>query len=80
MPRFRELPPESVTYKFGKAVRLARVTKGLTQRELARAAGVSKSTVTTCELAVGGTTLSVAYEFAQALGTTISDLTGENDA
>lgn len=80
MPRRRLVyPPGSVTYNFAHGLRTARRKQGMTQRELAAAAGVSKNTVAAAEGVIVGVSLAVAYQLAQALGVTVSDLTGEND-
>ena len=55
------------TGNVGPAVRQLRRQRGLSQRELAEAAGVSKSTVTLLEADKGNTTLESLLKIADAL-------------
>lgn len=70
--------PESVVGMFAKNVRAERKRQGLTQYELAAAAGTAHGTVYGIENALNAPSLPVAFCLARALGCTISDLTGES--
>jgi transcriptional regulator with XRE-family HTH domain len=77
MPRRRTYPPDSVVFRFGRNLAAARTARGITQQQLADAAGCSKSTVVTAEGAAAGVSLVIACAFARVLGLKVSDLAGE---
>lgn len=65
---------ESVTQRFGRAVRRVRLSSGLSQEELAAKAGLDRTYISGVERGVRNATLQTAERIAQALGRPLHQL------
>lgn len=66
--------------KFGRALRAAREGKGLTQRELAEAAGLAEKYLSRIELGGATPSIFIAARLASVLGVTLDDLAAAEPA
>ena len=64
-------------WKFGHAVRAARVSRELSQEQLAHAAGLDRTYVSSLERGLRNPTLTTQARLAQALGTPLHELIRE---
>jgi transcriptional regulator with XRE-family HTH domain len=67
-------PPLQVSTEFGKAVRMLRLEKGLSQQQLADACGLDLSYIGQIERGKRNPTLGVMHGIAKVLKTKVSDL------
>ena len=65
---------KSLSIAFGKVLQRHRVAEGLSQEALAYEAGVHRTYVGLVERGLRNPTIDVGHAFAQALGTTLSQL------
>ncbi len=63
-----------------QAIKLARAEKGMTQKELAQAVGVSRQTMNAIEKGDYNPTIRLCRNICRVLGRTLDDLFGEEDA
>jgi len=61
-----------LTQRFGRELRVARIAAGVTQRDVARSAGVSQALVSLVERGASGLTLDVTARLAAAVGGDVS--------
>ena len=70
-------PPSQVAKDFGKAVRMLRIKRGITQQQLADACGIDLSYVGQVERGQRNPTLGVMHGIAKVLQTKLSVLLNE---
>lgn len=74
MPRYNHVYMKSESVKLGKNLKRIRVGKGITQGDIVRALGISRSFVSNIENGKTNPTLSTISKLAKALGVTTDEL------
>ena len=74
MRRRSEAPPIRPPGRLANRLRVARAERDLSQEELARAAGVSRQTISSIETGMYGPSALLAFRLARALGARVDEL------
>lgn len=74
MAKKKEITHDAVVVRFGQQLRTTRLTRGMTQAQLAERAEVTLSYITRLEAGTSAPGIDLAARLAAALGTPIADL------